>query len=602
MMPRKKRITLAIIIPLIIVLIIAITWMVLYLNTDMFKSNQTLFLKYMGKNVDNAKAVEKIFKNTEYEDLLQNNKYVENSEIKINYTKNLETTSEDTNNSINKLKLTIEGQVDKTSKYDYKNLKLLNDDKQTLAIEYIQNNNVYGIRFSDLFKQYILVENNNLKDLLKKVGYSDQQLENLPDSIAIHKDELNNIQFSEEELQSLKEKYLNIIIQNLSKENFEKQSDQIISINQKDVTTNAYILRLTNEQLNNIYIEVLENLKQDETILGKVENMQNMIDKVSIDSSNNVNLKEDVIGKMEEMISEISKNNIGSDETRIIVYENKGETVRTTIQGIDYEINMDYLQMGEENFTELTLKENELEVQKFTLKNNKDEIAFSMENNKDDKPLKITFEQNKKVVEDKRCVKNIRIQYEKEKNRIEASVVQNINVVGNFEEQIIFDNQNSIQLNDMEEEKLKVVLSRVSEGVQQKIDSISQEIRIEDIQEVLQALGIIQDKQKLEATGVSETEKNRFNSKFEILEGENIDSENMLKVIEVLKENLINLEAVSNEELKIEIDKNNKNEELGNTLENFIQKDKNRKYNVKIEYDEETGLVKYVVMVILKES
>ena len=38
MMPRKKRIALAIAIPSIIVIIIIITGILLYLNTDMFKS------------------------------------------------------------------------------------------------------------------------------------------------------------------------------------------------------------------------------------------------------------------------------------------------------------------------------------------------------------------------------------------------------------------------------------------------------------------------------------------------------------------------------------------------------------------------------------
>ena len=49
MMPRKKRIALAIAIPSIIVIIIIITGILLYLNTDMFKSNKTLFLNILEK-------------------------------------------------------------------------------------------------------------------------------------------------------------------------------------------------------------------------------------------------------------------------------------------------------------------------------------------------------------------------------------------------------------------------------------------------------------------------------------------------------------------------------------------------------------------------
>ena len=68
--------------------------------------------------------------------------------------------------------------------------------------------------------------------------------------------------------------------------------------------------------------------------------------------------------------------------------------------------------------------------------------------------------------------------------------------------------------------------------VQQKINSISEEVKINDIQEILEALGIINKQQNIEAGGITETEKNRFNSKFEILKGEELDNENVLKVVE----------------------------------------------------------------------
>ena len=113
MMPRKKRIALAIAIPSIIVIIIIITGILLYLNTDMFKSNKTLFFKYFGKNSENIKEIEEIFESTEYEKNLQNN--------------NLQTTSEDNSNTINNVKLLIKGEEDKNNKYSYKDFKLEKD-------------------------------------------------------------------------------------------------------------------------------------------------------------------------------------------------------------------------------------------------------------------------------------------------------------------------------------------------------------------------------------------------------------------------------------------------------------------------------------------
>ena len=600
MMTRKKKRTILIAIVVFFVLTIATTLIVLYLNTDLFKSNETLFLKYVGKNAQNIEAVEKVFENTDYNNLLQTNKYTEETEVKVNYTKNLGTTSEDTSNAINKLKLQIKGQTDKSNQYNYKDIKLLNDNNQELEVEYMQNGNDYGIKFSDLFKQYILVENNNLKELLKNAGYTDEELENVPDSIEIGQDALNNIKFSEEELQTLSDKYLNLISQKVSKDQFEKQSKQTITINQQDIIVNSYTLKLTKEQLNNLYVTVLENLKEDEIFLGKIDNIQKIFEPIEILTSDAFNIREKVIDNIEKTINEINNNNIGNEETRIIVYESEGDTVRTTIQGVDYEFNIDYLPIDNEKFAEFTFKEKE-EVKKVTIDNKDGETSISLEKNEDNQLTKLDFIQSINM-QDNNCVKNTNIKYEDDSNRIETIITQNISIVDNFDEQINIDNENAIKLNTLDSEQMQEILNRVSGALEDKLNSVEQEINIEDIQEILKTMGIIQDKQKLEGNGISEVEKNRFNSKFEILEGEQINNENMLEIIEILKENLINIEVVSNEELKLEISQSDKNEQLAEVLENFVQNDKNRKYNISVEYDEETGLVKYIIMTIFKES
>ena len=600
MMTKKKRKTLLIAVLALLILIISATLIILYLNTDLFKSNETLFFKYLGKNAQNIEEIGKIFKKTDYNNLLETNKYTEKTEVKVNYTKNLGTTSENNNNAINKLKLQIEGQTDKTNQYNYKDIKLLNDDNKELEVEYIQNGNSYGIKFSDLFKQYILVENNNLKELLRNVGYTEEVVENIPDTIEISQDILSEIKFSEEELHTLSDKYLDLMKQKIAKDQFEKQSKQTITINQENVIANSYTLKLTKEQLNNLYIVILEKLKEDEIFLRKIDNIQRLLEKTGGIISDNFNIRENAINNIEGMIDEINNNNIGNEETKIIVYESGGDTVRTTIQGVDYEVNIDYLLIEGEKFTEITLKENE-DVKKFTIDNKDGKTRMAMEKNEKEIPTKVDFVQNVNI-QDNNCVKNIDKKYENDTDRIETTVTQNINIVDNFNEQVSINEENGIQLNTLNSEQLQAILNRVSVSLEEELNSVLQKINIEDMQEVLKAIGVIQDRQKLEGNGISEIEKNRFNSKFEILEGEEIDNENILEVIRILKENLINIELISNEELKIEISQSDKNEELGKVLENFVQNDKNRKYNISVEYDEETGLVKYIIMTIFKES
>ena len=622
MMPRKKRIALAIAIPSIIVIIIIITGILLYLNTDMFKSNKTLFFKYFGKNSENIKEIEEIFESTEYEKNLQNNKYTDDINIKVNYTNNLQTTSEDNSNTINNVKLLIKGEEDKNNKYSYKDFKLEKDkniatntenqsssensnesnnkEQNIMEVEYIKNDNNYGIRFSDLFKQYLLVENNNLKDLFRKIGYSEQELENVPDSIEINDITLSDIKFTEDEIKQLSEKYSEIINKKVSKEKFEKNSKQVITINEKNITTNAYILKLTNEELNNLYVDLLESLKQDEIILNKIESIQNKINSININSSESKDLKESFAEEIDLQIEKINKTNIGNQETKIIVYENSGKTIRTAIQGKDYEINFDYINTQDEKNIELIVKKDEIETYNIKLKKDKDGIKLDIYSNDETNPIKISLEQNKNE-SDKKCSNNINLKYENANSKLEVSAEQEINIVDNFENENTLNDQNSILLNGLEKEQLQAVLNQVSEEVQQKINSISEEVKISDIQEILEALGIINKQQNIEAGGITETEKNRFNSKFEILKGEELDNENVLKVVEAVKDNIINAQVDTNEEIKIEISRNESNQDIEKSLEEYIKKEKDKKYDIKIEYDEDTELVKYIIMTPAKK-
>lgn len=622
MMPRKKRIALAIAIPSIIVIIIIITGILLYLNTDMFKSNKTLFFKYFGKNSENIKEIEEIFESTEYEKNLQNNKYTDDINIKVNYTNNLQTTSEDNSNTINNVKLLIKGEEDKNNKYSYKDFKLEKDkniatntenqsssensnesnnkEQNIMEVEYIKNDNNYGIRFSDLFKQYLLVENNNLKDLFRKIGYSEQELENVPDSIEINDITLSDIKFTEDEIKQLSEKYSEIINKKVSKEKFEKNSKQVITINEKNITTNAYILKLTNEELNNLYVDLLESLKQDEIILNKIESIQNKINSININSSESKDLKESFAEEIDLQIEKINKTNIGNQETKIIVYENSVKTIRTAIQGKDYEINFDYINTQDEKNIELIVKKDEIETYNIKLKKDKDGIKLDIYSNDETNPIKISLEQNKNE-SDKKCSNNINLKYENANSKLEVSAEQEINIVDNFENENTLNDQNSILLNGLEKEQLQAVLNQVSEEVQQKINSISEEVKINDIQEILEALGIINKQQNIEAGGITETEKNRFNSKFEILKGEELDNENVLKVVEAVKDNIINAQVDTNEEIKIEISRNESNQDIEKSLEEYIKKEKDKKYDIKIEYDEDTELVKYIIMTPAKK-
>jgi len=134
------------------------------------------------------------------------------------------------------------------------------------------------------------------------------------------------------------------------------------------------------------------------------------------------------------------------------------------------------------------------------------------------------------------------------------------------------------------------------------MNELSELVKIEDLKEVLKTVGLIKEKQNIEASGITETEKKRFNSNFEILQGEKLEYQAVLNLINAIKENFVEIEIVSNKQLKLKIDRTNKNEKVAETLTTFIEENKNRKYDAKVEYDEATGLVSDIVLIMREDK
>lgn len=595
MMTRKKRRVFLIVIIVVILLILATTFVVLYLNTDMFKSSKTLFAKYMGENADNLKALENIISKTEYDMQLETNPYNETIEAKVNYTQNIGTTEENTNNGINQLKVTIEGQTDNNNQYDYRTIKLLKNDEQVSQAEYLHSGSNYGIKFSDLFNQYLVSGNTNLKELFRKIGYSEEELQNIPDTITLNTNFLNDMKFSDEELTSLGEKYIGIVNQNILDTNFSKQSRQTITIDGQNYIANAYILSLTKEQLNNIYVNLLQAIEEDETILGKIDILQNKIDEVTL-GNNSINLREDLISSIDRTINRINQSNIGSDETRIIVYESEGETLRTRVETQDYQTNIDYINISGKTFFEILVSNGESEKYRITL--NYDSNTLNIEVNDSEKATAFTFNKTEEINNQSRK-QNYDLIYEVSDKKVDINVIRNTEIksINNMES---FNNENAVMLNTLDETQTQEIINTVRTSLDSELETIRQEVKYQDIEQMLIELGLMKDSTVLGSEGITETEKNRFNADFELLQGENIAGESVVRSIQSVKGNIANMEVVSDNELRLTIMRNQGNEEIVNTLTTFLEDSRNNKYNISVQYDE-NGLVNQLILTIVED-
>ena len=591
---QKKRI---IIISIIVLLVMIVaTFITLYIKTDMFKSDATLFAKYMGQNVENLDDFyKKIGTGSEYDELLQKSKYINETKIKVNHIKDIGTTLENAKSSINQLTLNFKGQTDNSRQYNYQDIVLNKEDKKVAEIEFLQNGNTYGIKFTDLFAQYILVDNENLKELFRKIGYTEEQVANIPDTIEFKNDIKGILEFSEEEKKSIQEKYIKIINNNVSKNNFSKQKNKTIQIGEKSINTNAYILTLTKEQMNNLFIKSLEEIKQDEIFLSKIDKIQDLLEKKG--NMQGKSLRELFIEKIDNMISNITRNNIGQEETKITVYENLHTTRRTQIQTPDYQITVDILDIQEENYLQITFEDiKNKKSQTFTCKKTNVQSNINFKDTKDEKITQYDL-----LIKEKKngenCIKDIVAKYEDDSNKVEATIIKETNIVDNFDEIEIKENNSIINLSKIQEQQVQFVLKQINDKLSERVQQIKEDdLKENDLLSLLKAIGLVKEGQSFEVNGITETEKKRFNSKFELLQGESLAKNDVLNLIEAIKNNLVAAEVFSNSQLKLSLDRVNSNENVYNALKSFVDDNDSIKFSAKVEYNDETGLVSAIII------
>ena len=153
----------------------------------------------------------------------------------------------------------------------------------------------------------------------------------------------------------------------------------------------------------------------------------------------------------------------------------------------------------------------------------------------------------------------------------------------------------------MEQTQLQEITNNIQTGLNNKLETVRQDINISDINNMLINIGLIRDESVLESTVVTETEKNRYNSKYELLQGENLKSEDISRIVDTIKSNLVNLEVVSSQELKLKIDRHEGNEEMADVLKDFLEDNSNQEYNLKVEYGDD-GLVSALILTMVEKN
>ena len=605
MMPRKKRRAILISVILVILIIIATVCVVLYATTDMFKSNDVLFEKYARQLLDNLDDVLNEDHMAEMEEILNNNKLTSNTTTTINYSEN-----GDTSHPINNMQMNISGEEEKTAGYNYKDVTVTQNDETIAGLEYIEDGNIAGVRLNGI-RQYLSTNVEN-KD--------ENEIYNLYE--LIHTDIPGLLGLNSNEWNTLKEKYIGIIWGDVANATFSKQSGMVIEINGTQYNTNVYSITITKEQFNNIYIQLLEELEKDEIILSKIEALDNKLNEYHnfMQDGESSNLKQDFIDEIDNTIQNIQNFNIGNDERTISVFESNGMAISLSIDTEKDFTGLDVVNGEGSHFINILgnekTKEGEAE-NSFDFKIEKtvatNDETLTVQYNTVQEGEEITNECSiSRKMENANVNSYVNFSRSVEQNTLEIAIETITNIVNDFaEKEELVENEDNIMIESLSNEQKESVRSNVEENINNQINTFLQVVPLENINQMLINLNFMEEElDDISGDGnVTELEKNRFNSTFELFEGEHITKERIEELIDISKEDLgdvriTNYKEQGNEripsEYRLVIERGTDNSELAENVIAYIEENYNEEFSVRLEYDETTGLVNNIYITIME--
>ncbi len=572
---RSKKILVIIVIVIILVLAIAGAALgYLALATDTFKSNKELFGKYILQNSETIENLKKSTAIDAYKTLQQQGTYESDTNLTVSYSEGGEVS-----NPFNNLKINLKTQKDNTNEYIYKNGQIYLQDEEYLQGEVIRDSEIYGVRLLDAVKQFVSIDNTeSIEDVAKDFGINTSDIENYMNLIWENKSLFEEF-ITKEEINTIKNRYLSIIKNNLDKATYTNMKKAVITVNSQTTQTNAYIANFTKEQTRSFVLEILNAISSDDIIKDKMQKL-NIYDKFSEEINKII---EDTTDRAEYY------------ELKVIVYERDGKLVRTLIEFAKNKITIDNI--NTENQTTVNIQSNILSSDT----ENSQAITINKVNSSSEESYDITLEiingDDKKKIEisndteksGNQLSSNAEIKYSENIKSITVRIKDNTDILNEIDNKTKLDNTNNVTLNKLNDETRTSVIKLLKEQVPEKIKT-----RLNLLKSALK----IDSTEQPEEPGneeMSQQEINKFNAKFEWYTGENVSAENVKNLLEVVKENLnsaqlIELnrdqENVREEDIKIEaklkIEQGVKNEELVNQIVARI-KDK-AKYDVVINY------------------
>ncbi len=536
---------------MILVLIGVIAY--LYFQTDMFKSNKTLFFKYVAQS-GNAETGFIDNQTTQYFEKKENTPYTNSATFKADIKMKGE---EEQFKAVNDFNISFKGKTNNLAKETEQEISLNYSSDVNFPITYRKIEDKLGIQTKYIGKNFVAIDTADTDTMSNTIIEFINQIKDVFDKA----DETKQIEITEQEKEQIINRYTEVLMQSIGDEKFSKV---------EETSSTGYKLTLTLEDMKNITIKLLETLKDDELALDKINQYAE-----SLGAQDKVEKSE-----IEEVIESFNETEIEENQQfEITVYSKKGKLSKLKISTEEIVVTIDKIKGNNQNSTSISFEiKNDDNVFKFL-------IAGAFNGLETMESVQETYQVTIQVNE-------------------EESITYMINNNVRFAESVDIENfteDNSIILNDVGEEQLTNFLEAVEQRITEVNKQQMEELGLEESQNPLfnlfpvnllsnlllnpsiseQANDIINN--QLDETNVTQT-----NAEYEMYANTNSPGVTTKGLMTIISEN--------NEKDGYKIKEINFNgEEYEATRENisFIKQEISTEKNYKIEFEKEenTGAI-----------
>lgn len=545
-MQKKNKKILIILIILCIILILGITFSILYFATDLFKSNQELFLKYASKAFENS---EDSFIGTDISEYF-NKKEQTPYQNQGTLTPNISTQNgQEQFENVNNFDISYTGGIDNLNSRLKEDISLNYSNDSKMEFSYQKVGEQIGLQTDYVNSKYVVSTAEEIPNLDADLGNVIEVLSKIQ--------ELKNIDLSWEEIARIRDTYFNVLSSNLTEDNF-------VKVSSSDVT--GYQLNITGDELKNITLKLLETLQNDTETLDKINEY------LKVQSSSNSITVNDIA----KLIEDINNNQ-----------DILNKTVKITV----------YVNGGNLNRLEININENILDITKNKVDTN---VGYNISfKGTGDNPVNILLNLNfTNITSNEGITEDYELQIGNNDITYNYKLNNNINFqsASNIED---FSDDNAMILSNYDSAEVTSFISQV----RQRIIDVNKELmeRIGLLENENPLFMSLPDLSKffninIAGTKLSEEEINAFNQKFELYQSTKLAGvtvKGLLTTIDQNNEQQENGETGNSQLMITEINFNGEeydvNEQTVTMLKEEVKTDVD--YRVEFEKDSNTGLI-----------